>query len=223
MSLYYPIMLNIKGKSCTVVGGGLVAERKVKALLEHGAIVKVISPQLTEGLKSLVKKGKLQYEKKPYETGDLTGSCLVYAVTDDKSINKKCKEEAEAKQILINIGDAPDSSDFILPAAVKRGSLTIAISTEGKSPALSRRIKEQIEDTYTEDYGEILDTLGEIREKALEEIASIEDRKKLFHQLVQEFFYKAPIEIETKLLKEAMWEMYRRYCTKPNDKKGVMR
>lgn len=211
MSLYYPIMLKIEGKSCTVVGGGAVAERKVQTLLEYGAIVTVISPSLTEGLELLLEKKEISYRKKLYEVGDLTGSYLVYGVTDDEDINEKCKKEAEAQGILINVGDSLELSDFILPAVIKRGSLTITVSTEGKSPALSRKIRRELGSLYGGIYGEVLDTLGEIREKAIEEVASIEDRKKLFHQLVYEVLDEAALKGEGEELKKKMWEVYNNF------------
>lgn len=214
MSLYYPMMLKIKDKPCTVVGGGSVAERKVTTLLEYEAIVTVISPKLTEGLQLLRKKNKIFYINKYYEAGDLTGSYLVYAATDDESINKKCRNEAEAHHILINVGDSPELSDFILPATIKRGSLTIAVSTEGKSPALSRKIREELESLYGEVYSEVLDTLGEIREKALEEISSPEDRKKLFHQLVYGVLNETALKGEKEELNKNMWEVYKNFTLK---------
>jgi precorrin-2 dehydrogenase/sirohydrochlorin ferrochelatase len=222
MSLYYPMMLKIEGRPCTVVGGGAVAQRKVETLLEYGAVVTVISPSLTEKLKLLLENNKIHYKNKVYETGDLTGSFLVYGVTDDKVVNEKCKKEAESQNMLVNIGDSSELSDFILPAVLKRGSLIITISTEGKSPALSRKIRRQLEILYDESYDDLLETLGKIRTKALMEIPSIEDRKALFHQLVYDELDKLDkLELKRDMeeLKKAMWEVYKYYTVK----KGVSR
>ncbi|AOY75452.1 precorrin-2 dehydrogenase/sirohydrochlorin ferrochelatase family protein [Clostridium formicaceticum] len=208
MSLYYPMMLKIQGKLCTVIGGGEVAERKVKTLLRYEAKVVLISPKITEGLQALVEQKKIIHRKKYYEEGDLLGSYLIYAVTDDAEINKKCKEEAEKYQILINVADSPMASDFIVPSSIERGSLTIAISTEGKSPMLSSKIKKELEVIYTEGYEEILDTLGEIRERALKEIASIKDRKNLFYHLVYEISYDINSPEKLEATKKKMWQAY---------------
>jgi precorrin-2 dehydrogenase/sirohydrochlorin ferrochelatase len=143
-------------------------------------------------------------------------------VTDDKVVNEKCKKEAESQNMLVNIGDSSELSDFILPAVLKRGSLIITISTEGKSPALSRKIRRQLEILYDESYDDLLETLGKIRTKALMEIPSIEDRKALFHQLVYDELDKLDkLELKRDMeeLKKAMWEVYKYYTVK----KGVSR
>ncbi|AKL93566.1 siroheme synthase CysG [Clostridium aceticum] len=208
MSLYYPMMLKIQGKFCTVIGGGEVAERKVRTLLKYEAKVVLISPKITEGLQGLVEEKKITYKKKYYESGDLIGSYLVYAVTDDAAINKKCEEEAKMHQILINVADSPTASDFIVPSSIERGSLTIAISTEGKSPMLSSKIKKEIEEIYTEGYEEIVDVLGEIRERALKEIPSIKDRRYLFRYLVHEVPYEIDSQQKLEAVKKEMWKVY---------------
>ncbi|SDJ80477.1 precorrin-2 dehydrogenase/sirohydrochlorin ferrochelatase family protein [Natronincola ferrireducens] len=205
MALYYPMMVEIKGKPCTVVGGGEVAERKVITLLEYGAVVTVISPKLTPALEKLAKDNKIVHKNKPYTTGDLDGSILAYGVTDDADINKRCKQEANQRQIFINVGDSRHLSDFILPASINRGSLTITISTEGKSPMLSRKIKEELESIYGEIYGDLLDILGAIRGKALREIPSIQDRKRLFHHLIYDVDYRKEDPFK---IKEKLWDTY---------------
>lgn len=207
MSLYYPMMLKIKGKSCRVIGGGRVAERKVMTLLEYGAVITVISPKITEGLHKLVDEKKIVYLERNYKTGDLSGSYLAYALTDNVIVNSQCKKEAEESNVFINVADSEELSDFILPASINRGSLTISVSTEGKSPMLSRKIRHELEEQYGEEYEEILDTLGEIRIRALKEIVSIKDRRELFHQLVYEIDFFYPIED----VKKKMWETYQEF------------
>ncbi|MCC5908967.1 MAG: bifunctional precorrin-2 dehydrogenase/sirohydrochlorin ferrochelatase [Clostridiaceae bacterium] len=208
MGTYYSMMMKLKGRKCTVVGGGEVAERKVKSLLQQGGIVKVISPHITTSLENLWQQGKITYINRDYKTGDLKDSFLVYATTNDAEVNGRCKEEAYKNNTLINIADDPEASDFTVPASIKRGSLIITISTEGKSPMLSKKIRQQLEALYPEEYEEILNILGEIRRRTLREISSIAARKKLFYTLV----YDIPIEgraIED--IRQEMWKVFKTF------------
>ncbi|ABR46302.1 siroheme synthase [Alkaliphilus metalliredigens QYMF] len=201
MTKYYPIMLNIEEKKCTVVGGGRVAERKVKSLLEHGAVVTVMSPTLTDALQEMVRQGQLLHHQKHYETGDLRGSYLVYVATDDLQVSQACHEEASRENILMNVVDVPRLCDFTVPAIVRRGPLTVAIASDGKSPMLSRKIREELEKRFGQHYEDVLELLGEMRVQALNEINEIEDRKQLFQQLI----YEHDVENLGKKGKEILW------------------
>jgi precorrin-2 dehydrogenase/sirohydrochlorin ferrochelatase len=183
MKKYYPVMLDIEGKKCTVIGGGRVAIRKVESLIECGAIVTVISPEVIAEFERLASGRMVELEKRPYLRGDLRGSFLVFVATDDNEVNKACQQEAEEEGILINVVDVPQLCDFIVPAVHRQGNLTITVSTDGKSPMFSRKIREDLEKTYGPQYKIIIDVLGEIREKALKEIKDINLRKELFHEL----------------------------------------
>lgn len=160
---YYPIFLNIRGKRCVVVGGGLVALRKVKALLEHEASVKVISPELCPELSQLAKSRAIQVLQKNYNGGDLQGVFIAIAATDDGEINNKVAEEARAKGVLVNVVDDSEHSDFIVPSQLRRGDITIAVSTAGKSPALARKIRTRLEKDFGAEYASLALLVDEVR------------------------------------------------------------
>ena len=169
MNSYYPVFLNIKGKKCLVVGGGQVALRKVETLLEHGAEVLVISPQISQELKALSKEGKVNATLRSYQPGDLQGAMVVIAATDDNRINSAVAAEARAKGILVNVVDDANQSDFIVPSCVTRGDLTIAVSTSGKSPALARKLRAKIESDLAEEYAALILLVEEVRQDMLKQ------------------------------------------------------
>lgn len=208
MNKYYPIMLDIRGKKCKVIGGGKVAERKVIALLEHGAVVTVISPLITDKLDQLHREKKIALLDRKYIYGDLDGSYLVYAATDDRETNKICLNECREKGILLNVVDEGEICDFIVPAKISRGHLNICISTDGKSPMLSRRIKERLERIFTEEYEEYLEILGEIRERVKREVASIDRRREIFYNLVYSDVFDRYLTGEDVNLKEELYSIY---------------
>jgi precorrin-2 dehydrogenase/sirohydrochlorin ferrochelatase len=163
VSSYYPISLEIKGRRCVVVGGGQVALRKVKALLEHGAQVEVISPTLCPELSRLNTAGTISVLRKEYEPGDLGNAFIAIAATTDAGINREVAGEAKQQRILVNVVDTPELSDFIVPSYLCRGALTIAVATAGKSPALARKIRTMIEKDYGEEYASLVDLAAEVR------------------------------------------------------------
>jgi precorrin-2 dehydrogenase/sirohydrochlorin ferrochelatase len=141
---YYPVNLNIKGKLCVVIGGGRVAERKVKNLLICGGRVRVVSPDLTDRLSNWVSQGKMDYLPSEYHASHLKGAFLVYAATSDRKVNAAIARDATKRRLLVNVADAPTESTFILPAVVRKREISIAVSTDGLSPAKSVRIRDRI-------------------------------------------------------------------------------
>ncbi len=139
MNCTYPVALNLRGKFCTVVGGGEVALRKVKSLLAQGAEVTVISPQLHQELSAM--QSQFVWMKSPYKEGQLTGSFLVIAATNDRAVNHEVALWCDENQILVNVVDSLQDSSFIVNSAVRRGDLLLTVSTSGISPALSRQIR----------------------------------------------------------------------------------
>ncbi|HXG30470.1 MAG TPA: bifunctional precorrin-2 dehydrogenase/sirohydrochlorin ferrochelatase [Thermodesulfobacteriota bacterium] len=162
---YYPVNLNLEGKRCIVVGGGPVAERRVLGLIECRASVTVISPKLTHRLRELSDSGTIRHIERPYRSGDLKGAYLVLASTNKHRINRKIGEEARAFGILANIATAPSLSDFTLPSVIRRGDFMVTLSTGGKSPALSRRLRIELEGIFGEEYGVFTEILWAIRER----------------------------------------------------------
>jgi precorrin-2 dehydrogenase/sirohydrochlorin ferrochelatase len=185
MGDYYPIFINLKGRSCLVVGGGKVAERKVKRLMECKANITVVSPDITEVLNGYSVKKKIEHFKRCFMESDLEDQFLVIGATNDPSINEKVSNEARKKKILVNIADSSDLCDFILPSLIKRGDLQIAISTEGKSPALAAKIKEELSELYGREYEEFLNLLCGFRKRVLKEIKDPVKRKRVFRSLVE--------------------------------------
>src|SRR3990170_4648140 len=181
---YYPIFLDIKGKSCVVIGGGNVAERKVLSLLDAGAKVLVISPKLTPALKKLANKKKIGYCPKAYEKGNLKGFFLAYSATNDQKVNRDVFNEAKRQGVLLNVVDVPELCNFIVPSVVERGDLLIAVSTSGKSPAMAKKIRKKLEKEFGHEYAVFLEIMGKIRDKVLTRSKESDKNKRLFERLV---------------------------------------
>ena len=160
---YYPSLLNIQGKRCVVVGGGEVALRKVKALLDCGASVTVVSPTLCPELSQLAAAKTIKVLAKEYEPEDLRDAFIAIAATDESDTNKKVAYEARRQKILVNVVDSPEQSDFIVPSCFHRGDLTIAVSTAGKSPALARKVRTRLEKQFGEEYAVIVALVEQVR------------------------------------------------------------
>jgi len=180
---YYPAFLNISGKNVVVVGGGAIAERKILTLIRAGAAVTVISPTLTLRLVREKEKNTIRHISRKYRKGDLTGSFLVIAATDIPSVNSKVAREATS---LVNVVDVPKECTFIAPSVVRRGPLTIAISTGGASPAFSKTIRTELEKAISPDVGEYLVFVGEMREKAFAGICDRKKRERFLRDLASE-------------------------------------
>lgn len=159
----HPIFLDLRDRPVVVIGGGEVAERKIAALLESGARVTVISPAVTEGIRGHAEAGRLRVELRPYRAGDLRGARLAYAATGDAALNRAVREEADNAGVWLNVADEPALCDFFAPAVVRRGDLTIAIGTEGASPALAARLREHLEQNLGTQYADLVEKLGLIR------------------------------------------------------------
>jgi len=160
---YYPIFLNISGKRCVVVGGGQVSLRKAKALLEHGASVEIISPDACPELNKLAEDGEISVLPRSYQAGDLEDAFIVIAATSDRGTNLEIAREAQGKAVLVNVVDDRENSDFIVPSYVRRGDITIAISTAGRSPALARKIRTRLEKDFGDEYASLARLIGEVR------------------------------------------------------------
>jgi len=184
MASYYPVNLNLKNKKCLVVGAGRVARRKVRRLLECGAKVQVISPEIAPPLKALAEKKKIIYKNRRVSLRDLNGAYLVICATDDRKINSAVSSYCLKKGILINVVDSPRECNFILPSVVRRGALSIAISTDGISPALSKKIRRDLEQRFGSEYAKLLRMMKKIRPAVLKSIKSPKSRKAFFQKLV---------------------------------------
>jgi precorrin-2 dehydrogenase/sirohydrochlorin ferrochelatase len=180
----YPIFAVIEDKPCLVVGGGVVGQRKVQDLLNAGARVTVVSPTLTGELKALASKGKIIHLSEDFTDTQVEGMALVMAATDDPEVNAQVSHAAQARAIWVNVADDPEHCTFIVPAQVKRGDLTLAISTGGASPALARRVREELQQHFGPEYGPYLDLLKRVRTRVLAERRAHPGNAALFHRLV---------------------------------------
>ena len=160
---YCPLFLNIRGKKCLVVGGGTVALRKIEALLKHGAQVEIISPVLCTRLNQLVESEAIHWLRRDYQVGDLKDALLAIATTDDVKTNERIAEEARQRKILVNVVDNPQLSDFIVPSYFNRGNIAIAVSTSGRSPALARKLRSQLEREVGIEYAQLTLIVEEVR------------------------------------------------------------
>ena len=167
MPFGYPIALNLEGRRCVVIGGGPVAEHKTRGLLEGGAAVQVIADQAGDGLEQLAGEGRLELTRRAYTHGDLEGAFLAIAATDDPGVNAEVFAEAEERGVLLNAVDDTEHCNFTVPSVVRRGDLTVAISTGGKAPALAKRLRARLEEQLEPELGAVVDLLGEVRTEAL--------------------------------------------------------
>ena len=160
---YYPLYLEMTDRRCLVIGGGAVAERKIAALLEAGAEVTVISPDVTEAIARWSKNNSIQFHARRYQRGDINGHQLVFVATDDGSVNAQVHQDGKNQGVWVNAADDPEHCDFILPSVLRRGDLMVAVSSGGNSPALARTIREELESYFTQEYEQLAGLAAEAR------------------------------------------------------------
>jgi len=180
----YPVILDLHNRPCVVIGGGMMAEEKIRALLEARALVKVIAPELTEPLANLAWKHKFEWVNRVYARGDLEGAFLAIAADMDRSRNAAIVEEAVHARVLINCLDDPPNCQFIFPSIHRQGDLVIALSTTGKCPALAVRIRQKLAADYGPEYGEFLSIVGAWRERIANLLPDFNSRRDLWYRLV---------------------------------------
>jgi precorrin-2 dehydrogenase/sirohydrochlorin ferrochelatase len=183
----YPITLNLEGKVCVIVGGGVVAARKVTGLLEAAASVIVISPVAAPAFQAWIDQQQIQWIQQPYSPGLLPRyqPALVFAATNQPQINQQIAAEARSLPALVNIVDDITGSDFINMATIRRPPLTIAMNTGGASPALSRHLRAMLEKTIGDEYALLAHWMGELRPRAMHQIEAQADRQQLYDTVLQ--------------------------------------
>jgi len=184
MKRLYPMSVSLESKRCLVVGGGKVALRKVESLLEYGAEVVVVSPRVEEGIRNRAQEKMISLREREFSDCDLDDVVMVFIATDDHALNNHIVRLCKSRHIWVNAADNPDESDFFVPSVLRRGSLSIAVSTDGKSPLLAARLRRELETLITEEYGEFVEILGEVREKIKKTDLTIEKRQQVYRQLV---------------------------------------
>lgn len=183
MGKYMPIMLDLSRQKVTVIGGGAVAERRVLALLEAEAAVVVVSPSLSGGLALLAEAGRLTWVNRSYAPGDIRGAFLVYAASSDAAVNEEVAAEARTLGIPVNVASRSEAGNFITPGVLRRGRLTVAVSTSGAGPSAAAKIKEQLGEVFGEEYGPYLDFLHKLRTEIKRREPSPEVRGRLLRRL----------------------------------------
>jgi precorrin-2 dehydrogenase/sirohydrochlorin ferrochelatase len=181
---FYIACLRLTGRRCVVVGGGEVGLEKVEGLLACDGRVVLVAPDAVPELRELAAEGSIQWLRRDYRAGDLKGTFIAIAATDDTDVNIRVYEDAERRAMLVNVVDVPPLCNFILPAIVRTGPLAIAISTAGASPALAKRIKREIADAYGEPYARLAVLLNEARGWAKATLPTYQDRKAFFEEIV---------------------------------------
>jgi precorrin-2 dehydrogenase/sirohydrochlorin ferrochelatase len=181
---YYPILIRLEGMKVVVVGGGVVAQRKIDTLLAYHADVHVVSRDLTPKLNHYLEEQRITLSGSEFKESQLDGAFIVIAATDDPLLNRKVSEKASARGLLINAVDQPVDCNFIVPSILRRGDLLVAVSTSGKSPAFARKLRQELEEQFGDEYGSFLILMGRLREEILEKGLSQEENKRIFRELI---------------------------------------
>lgn len=181
---YYPIYLDIEDRSVVIIGGGNVCARKAETMMKYGARVTIVSPEFTDEIEQWARDGSLSIRRKPYDAADLDGAHIVIASTDDQSVNEQIAADCRGRRIPVNVVDVTPLCEFIVPAIIEKGSIQIAVSTGGKSPALARTLKEDLQRAIGPEYAEVNDVLGTLREEAKRVLPTDVDRKRFFDAII---------------------------------------
>lgn len=181
---YYPIYLDIEDRDVVIIGGGNVCARKAETMMKYGARVTIVSPEFTEEIDEWAREGKLTIVRQPYEEPVLDGASIVIASTDDPCINARIARDCRRRKIPVNVVDVTHLCEFIVPAIVESGSIQIAVSTGGKSPALARTLKEDLQKFVGPEYDEVNRILGTLRNGAKKTLPTDVDRKRFFDAII---------------------------------------
>ena len=177
MATFYPVFLNLTGRRCVIIGGGQIAEGKITKLLESAAEIIVVSPDATQGIRDFAQAGKIELDLRKYQPGDLQGAFLAIAATNDRVVNQEIFQEAEKQGILLNAVDDMPRCSFIAPSVVNKGPVTVAISTGGASPALARKLRENMKVSSVLDWAEATSVLSKARQIIKEKKIAIDPQR----------------------------------------------
>jgi len=181
---YYPIYIDIEDRSVLIVGGGTVCARKAETMMRYGARVTIVSPEITDEIAAWEHAGVLAVQRKMYAESDLEGASMVIASTDDQCVNARVARDCRRRRIPVNVVDVTHLCEFIVPAIIEKGSIQIAVSTGGKSPAIARTIREDLQKAIGPEYTEVNDLLGTLRKSAKKVLPTDIDRKRFFDGII---------------------------------------
>ena len=179
----FPMFLKLEGRRCLVVGAGTVAEGKIRGLLQAGASIQVVAPKAVWQIQKWAWEGAVGWKARSFQPRDLDPVFLVIAATASSEVNAQVFKEAQSRRVLCNAVDDPENCDFYYPAVVKRGDLQIAISTNGRSPALAQRLRRELEEQFGPEYEEWVEELGQAREQLSAATLDRQERRKLLHEV----------------------------------------
>ena len=182
--MFYPAFIDLENRPVLVVGGGIIAQRKVETLLEAGALVTVVSPQITEQLDAYGQSNRISVRQRGFIPSDVDGVSLVISATDDPTTQTEVASIAASKNVLVNTVDKPELCSFIVPAILRRGDITIAISTSGKSPSLAAELRARLDRVLTEEFARTANVLGAVRQEVHRQFAGSDDRKRVFDSII---------------------------------------
>ena len=183
MERLFPLFLKLKGRKCLVVGAGAVGQSKIASLLDAGAGVQVVAPRATAKIQGWSRKGKIRWRKREFHDADLANCFLVVAATSSSKLHKKIFRLAKRRGVLCNVVDVPKLCDFYYPAVVRRGSLQVAVSTGGESPALAQRLRKELEAQFGPEYGDWVAELGKVRTRIRNGSTQATDKRRQLHEL----------------------------------------
>jgi precorrin-2 dehydrogenase/sirohydrochlorin ferrochelatase len=183
MERLFPLFLKLKGRKCLVVGAGEIAESKIASLLDAEAGVQVVAPRATAKIQGWTRKGQIRWRKREFQDADLANCFLVVAATSSSKLHKRILRLAKRLGVLCNVVDVPELCDFYYPAVVRRGSLQVAISTGGESPALAQRLRKELESQFGPEYADWVAELGKVRKRILNGSTQATDQKQQLHEL----------------------------------------
>lgn len=185
----FPIMIRLQARKCVVVGAGEIAASKLEALLDAGAQVTVIAPRACTSVEREARAGKLRWHAREFATNDLDGVFLAIAATNSPAVNEAVFRACGERGALCNVVDDPEHCDFFYPAVVRRGALQIAISTGGRSPALARRLRVELERQFGPEYEDWVEQVGRERREILARDMPADQRRQLLEQIASEDAY----------------------------------
>ncbi len=186
MSQGLPITLtHLERRLCVLVGGGEVAQRKAEALLAAGARLRIVAPQLTDELNAQARAGHFEWVGREYSAGDLSGAFLVIAATDSQAVNRAVAQDANARGLLVNVVDDPQTSDFISPGVVRRGDLTIAVCTGGQVPALAAHLRARLEQEFGPEWEVYLPLLKRLRPRIAAQSPDLAARRQVWERVLE--------------------------------------
>jgi len=205
MTVYYPIMMSLSGRRCLVIGGGKVAERKVASLLEADAEVVVVSPTLTLRLATMAKNEIICHLPRGFRSGDLMGAFLCVVATNDRALQRQVAKEAKEQRVLANIADSEEACDFLVPSYFRRGDLLVSISTGGKSPALAKRIRRDLEESFGGEYERLLKVLTGLRPRIVKEVKDPRRRRSILERAADPELLSLVRETDPERLPDRVW------------------